>query len=82
MTEHLLKDADDLKAWLELPLPELNGEVQTEKILEFEKRLGSPIRLGRKFGLGRTVHHLPKKRRLDWRKSQSYFRIKRHNDEN
>ena len=40
VTEHLLKDADDLKAWLELPLPELSGEVRTDKIFELEREVG------------------------------------------
>ncbi len=39
-TEHLLKDTDDLKAWLELPLPELRGEVETKKMLDLEERIG------------------------------------------
>jgi len=39
-TEHLLKDTDDLKAWLDLPLPEFNGEVETKKVLDLEKRIG------------------------------------------
>ena len=39
-TEHLLKNADDLKAWLELPLPELRGEVETKKIFDLEKKIG------------------------------------------
>lgn len=39
-TEHLLKDTDDLKAWLELPLPELSGEVRTDRIFELEQELG------------------------------------------
>jgi Uroporphyrinogen decarboxylase (URO-D) len=40
VTEHLLKDVDDLKAWLELPLPELTGEVQIQEVLELESRIG------------------------------------------
>lgn len=40
ITEHLLKDADDLRSWLELPLPELRGEVQAERILALEEKLG------------------------------------------
>ncbi len=40
LTEHLLKDADDLKAWLELPLPEFSGKVITDKILTLEKEVG------------------------------------------
>lgn len=40
VTEHLLKDADDLKAWLELPLPELRGEVETKRVLDLEKKVG------------------------------------------
>ena len=41
VTEHLLKDTDDLKAWLELPLPEFCGEVETEKVLALEKDIGN-----------------------------------------
>lgn len=40
LTEHLLKDVDDLKAWVELPLPELCGEVETKKMLALEKEIG------------------------------------------
>jgi len=40
VTEHLLKDADDLRAWLELPLPELCGEVDVKRIIDLEKRIG------------------------------------------
>ncbi|MFA6716675.1 MAG: uroporphyrinogen decarboxylase family protein [Victivallales bacterium] len=40
VTEHLVKDVDDLKAWLELPLPELKGEVDVKKIADLEKLVG------------------------------------------
>ena len=39
-TEHLLKDLDDLKAYLELPEVALGGEVDTAGILEVERQLG------------------------------------------
>lgn len=40
ITEHLLKDADDLKTWLEIPLPELTGTAATEKAFEYESAIG------------------------------------------
>ncbi|MDD5596519.1 MAG: uroporphyrinogen decarboxylase family protein [Victivallaceae bacterium] len=40
VTEHLVKDTDDLKAWLELPLPELKGEVEMKKIAGLENAVG------------------------------------------
>jgi hypothetical protein len=39
-TEHLLKDVDDLKAYLELPLPEPAGDVQPQYVQRQEKELG------------------------------------------
>ena len=39
-TEHLLKDADDLKAWLELPAPEAGGEPDLADALAAEEALG------------------------------------------
>jgi len=38
--EHLLKNADDLKAWLELPPAEFGGEPDTSGVLAAEKALG------------------------------------------
>ncbi|NOY74702.1 MAG: hypothetical protein GXP32_02795 [Kiritimatiellaeota bacterium] len=38
--EHLLKDVDDFKAWIDLPEPEHNIEVNAENILELERELG------------------------------------------
>jgi hypothetical protein len=38
--EHLLKDVEDLKAYLELPEPVFGGEPDTDVILEAEKRVG------------------------------------------
>jgi len=38
--EHLLKDMDDLKAYLELPEPASGGEPDTSAILNIEKNLG------------------------------------------
>ena len=39
-TEHLLKDVDDLKAWLELPEDELEGEPDISGVVETERELG------------------------------------------
>jgi hypothetical protein len=39
-TEHLLKDVDDLRTWLELPLPELNGIVEASDVLALEREVG------------------------------------------
>ena len=39
-TEHLLKDVDDLKAYLELPLPDPASEAQPQDVLRQEKELG------------------------------------------
>jgi len=38
--EHLLKDTDDLKAWLELPPGEFGGEPDTSEVLRTEELLG------------------------------------------
>lgn len=38
--EHLLKDADDLRAWLSLPPPVFSGEPDTQRVLETEAALG------------------------------------------
>jgi hypothetical protein len=38
--EHLIKDVDDLRAYLELPLPAFANEVTTGPVLEAEKALG------------------------------------------
>ncbi len=38
--EHLLKDEDDFKAWLELPQAEFGGSPDIEPILEIERKLG------------------------------------------
>ncbi len=38
--EHLLKDTDDLRAWLELPAPEFGGEPEVAGVLETEAKLG------------------------------------------
>ena len=38
--EHLLKDADDLRAWLELPMAEFGGEPETSGVLKAEEGLG------------------------------------------
>jgi hypothetical protein len=40
-TEHLLKTADDLKAWLDLPEPEFGGEPGISGFLAVEKELGN-----------------------------------------
>jgi len=40
MIEHLLKDADDLRAWVDLPEGAFGGEVDVERVLEAERRLG------------------------------------------
>ena len=37
--EHLLKDTDDLKAYLELPEPVFGGEPDTDVILDAEKKV-------------------------------------------
>ena len=39
-TEHLLKDTDDLRAWLELPQAEFSGEPDTKGVLADEEALG------------------------------------------
>jgi hypothetical protein len=39
-TEHLLKDADDLRAWLDLPEQLFGGTVDTSSVLDTEKALG------------------------------------------
>lgn len=39
-TEHLLKDVDDFKAWLELPEPVFGGEPDTDRFLRTERELG------------------------------------------
>jgi len=39
-TEHLLKDVDDLKAWLDLPAPEPGGEPDPSGVLQAEEKLG------------------------------------------
>ena len=39
--EHLLKDMEDVKAWLELPEPALGGEPDIDVILNIEKQLGN-----------------------------------------
>lgn len=39
--EHLLKDADDLKAYLKTPAPEFDCEIQVSQVLQIEKELGS-----------------------------------------
>ena len=38
--EHLLKDADDLKAWLDLPAPAFGGRPDPSRVLEAEQTLG------------------------------------------
>lgn len=38
--EHLLKDTDDLCAWLELPEPEFGGKPDVSRVLEAEEILG------------------------------------------
>lgn len=38
--EHLLKDADDLAAWVALPEEELRGEVDAEYFLRIEQKIG------------------------------------------
>ncbi len=38
--EHLLKDADDLRAWCDLPEADFGGEVDTAGVLEIERRIG------------------------------------------
>ncbi|MHC5056107.1 MAG: hypothetical protein ACYTKD_15485, partial [Planctomycetota bacterium] len=39
-TSHLLKDADDLRAWVELPERPFGGEPEVTKVLDVEERLG------------------------------------------
>ncbi len=39
-TEHLLKDADDLRAWLDLPERPFGGEPDASPVVELEKKLG------------------------------------------
>ena len=39
-TEHLLKDVDDLRAWLDLPERPSGGEPDVSGVLELEKKLG------------------------------------------
>ena len=41
VTEHLLKNSDDLRSWLDLPFPELSGEICPEKVMELEARIGN-----------------------------------------
>jgi uroporphyrinogen-III decarboxylase len=38
--EHLLKDTDDAEAWLELPTPKSDGEINTSSVLEADAMLG------------------------------------------
>ena len=38
--EHLIKDADDLRAWIDLPEAEVGGEPDTSGVLEAEEKLG------------------------------------------
>ncbi len=38
--EHLLKDEEDLKAYLKLPMPEFGGQVDTSNVLNAEEALG------------------------------------------
>lgn len=38
--EHLLKDEEDLKAYLKLPMPEFGGQVDTSNVLDAEEALG------------------------------------------
>jgi len=38
--EHLLKDVDDLRAFLDIPVPSPKGNVDTRRILETERMLG------------------------------------------
>ncbi len=38
--EHLLKDADDLRAWLELPVAPFGGEADVQRIVDLEAKLG------------------------------------------
>lgn len=38
--EHLLKDADDVRAFLDLPVPETNGNVDVRPVIESESALG------------------------------------------
>jgi len=40
VTEHLLKDVDDFRAWLDLPAAEPGGEPDTAAFLEAERTLG------------------------------------------
>ncbi|MHC4505068.1 MAG: uroporphyrinogen decarboxylase family protein, partial [Planctomycetota bacterium] len=39
-TEHLLKDADDLRAWIDLPEAEPGGEPDASRVLAAEEKLG------------------------------------------
>ncbi len=41
VTEHLLKNSDDLRSWLDLPFSELAGEICPEKVMELESRIGN-----------------------------------------
>jgi uroporphyrinogen-III decarboxylase len=38
--EHLIKDVEDFKEWIELPQAEFGGEVDVNSVLEIEKTLG------------------------------------------
>jgi len=38
--EHLIKDVDDFKEWMDFPQAEFGGEVDVESVLETEKALG------------------------------------------
>jgi hypothetical protein len=40
ITEHLIKNVEDFRAWLELPAPAVGGEPDLARILEVEKALG------------------------------------------
>lgn len=40
VTEHLLKDTRDLETWIDLPMPDMSGEVETASALDLEKRIG------------------------------------------
>jgi len=39
-TTHMLKDADDLRAWIDLPERTFGGEPNVERVFDVEKRLG------------------------------------------
>jgi hypothetical protein len=40
VTEHLLKNTADLMSWLDLPFPEMAGEICPEKVMELEAGIG------------------------------------------